>query len=833
MKKKLFSILIYILIIQCQVPKEKNIDIKFTIDVFDVAKNQMEVTFELTNSSDEIWKGGDWSLHWNQFSGSLQQSTLPEGIEIIPTKNSQYWQLNFDSSFTLKPGSSLKFSGIQKGIMRRLVMGPVGFFIHNSNNNQLHDLNSEIFWKNAEGLELLNIPSAAERYLSYEGISTLPKDSLHWVIPTPQKIKLQNIYRDLPDSLSIDFGEFNLNTDFLIRFLQKGLMLPIVENKKGSGIKIEKTRKIEKESYQLDISEKTILLKASDFEGVFYGLVSLHQILYSCQKEEKGIPLLKINDSPRFQHRGFMLDLSRNFFPKEKILEILDYMAYYKLNRLDLRLFDDEGWRLEIPGLKELTEISSKRGFTINEKDKLFPMYGSGSGKRISPGNGFLSRKDFVEILKIAEKRNITVIPQISFPSHARSAVIAMKARYENFIEQGNIEAANEFRLHDPNDNSEYTSAQLFKDNTICICQPSAFRFFDKIFKEIKAMYTEANLPMKTFNIGADELPFGVWMKSPLCNELLQKSSEINSFQELYNSSVKRINETITASGARMAGWEDVLLIHSEKSQSEIEVNKNLINLDFIPSVWNNTWGEGREDMIYKLANLGFKSIMSNSSAFYFDMADDKDMENSGLNWSGYVSYKDSWGTEPLNVFANKVKLKSLGIREAELKDKVFLNKNKRSNFLGIQSQLWTETATDSYNFDRMLMPNMIVFSERAWSPKEKWLEKASAREQEDLQNISWNLFVNTIGQRHMPMLSSLNEELLFDLPKPGGIIEKGMLRVRQQFPGLKVRYTLDGDEPDENDTLYEIPTKVNQSDQVVIRVFDNNGRGGNPIIIR
>jgi len=127
----------------------------------------------------------------------------------------------------------------------------------------------------------------------------------------------------------------------------------------------------------------------------------------------------------------------------------------------------------------------------------------------------------------------------------------------------------------------------------------------------------------------------------------------------------------------------------------------------------------------------------------------------------------------------------------------------------------------------------MIIFSERAWSSKEKWLEKDSAREQEDQQNISWNLFVNTIGQRHMPMLSNLSEGLLFDLPKPGGIIEKGMLRVRQQFPGLKVRYTLDGNEPDENDTLYEIPTKVNQSDQVVIRVFDNNGRGGNPIIIR
>ena len=68
---------------------------------------------------------------------------------------------------------------------------------------------------------------------------------------------------------------------------------------------------------------------------------------------------------------------------------------------------------------------------------------------------------------------------------------------------------------------------------------------------------------------------------------------------------VKRINKTIVSNGARMAGWEDVLLIHSEKSQSEIDINKNLLDIDFIPSVWNNTWGEGREDMIYKLSNIG------------------------------------------------------------------------------------------------------------------------------------------------------------------------------------------------------------------------------------
>ena len=833
MKTYFLTSLAFILLIQCQIPKKNYPDLKFIINNFDIANNQMEVSFELTNNTKNTWQGGKWSLHWNQFSGSLQQSTLPKGIKIIPTKNSQYWQLNFDSSFTLKPGASLKFSAIQKGIMRRLVMGPVGFFIHDSNHNQLHDLSSDIHWENAKGIETLNIPSAAERYLSYEGITSLPKNRLHWVLPSPQNIQLQNVYIDFPNSLSIDFGEFNSNTDFLISFLQKGLMLSIIEGEKGFGIKVEKNKKLGKESYQLDISKESISIKVSDSKGLFYGLVSLHQILYTSQKEENGIPLLKIKDSPRFDHRGFMLDLSRNFFPKEKILQILEFMAYYKLNTLDLRLFDDEGWRLEIPGLQELTQIGSKRGFTIDEKDQLFPMYGSGSGKKMSYGNGFLSRKDFVEILKAASKRNIRVIPQISFPSHARSAVISMKARYENFLEQGNIKAANEFRLHDPNDISEYTSAQLFKDNTICICQPSAFRFFDKIFSEIKAMYSEVNLPMKTFNIGADELPFGVWTKSPLCNELLEKSKEINSFQDLYNYSVKRLNQTISASGSRMAGWEDVLLKHSAKSQSEIEVNKDLINLDFIPCVWNNTWGDGREDMIYKLVNLGFQSIMSNSSAFYFDMTDDKDMENPGLNWSGYVGYKDSWGTEPLNVFANKVKLRSLGIKEVDLKNKVSLNENSHSNFLGIQSQLWTETATSENNFDRMLMPNMIVFSERAWSSREEWLDETSAIKQEPLLNISWNVFVNTVGQRHMPMLSNIYNRLLFDLPKAGGIVEKGILQIRQQFPGLQVRYTLDGSEPEKKDLLYIKPIKVNYSDQIVIRVFDNNGRGGNSIKIK
>ena len=833
MKNFLFLVFISTFLIQCKPKEKKTSKIQFHINNFDFNNDQMEVTFELVNNSNQIWEEGKWELNWNQFSGDIDKKSLPNGIKLIPTKNIQYYRLSFGDSFSISPGDKFSFSAIQKGIMKRLVMGPVGFFVHDQKNGKFHDLESKIIWQNAKGLESLNIPSAADRFLKYEGIKTLPKEELHWVIPTPSKIILQDQKFGFPKSLNIDFGNFKNDHEFLKNYLQKGLSIDIKYTDEPSQIIVNRDSKLDEETYHLKIDKDIIRISVSNYKGLLYSFSSLRQILYNAQIEKKDIPLLYIEDAPRFKHRGFMLDLSRNFYPKNKILQILELMTHYKLNILDLRLSDDEGWRIEIPGLEELTDIGGKRGFTLNERDRLIPMYGSGSGENNSPGNGYLSRDDFIEIIKEATKRNIEVIPQISFPSHARAAIIAMEARYYKFLEKGDLVSANQYRLHDPDDKSEYTSAQLFKDNVICICRPSAFKFFEKVFIEIKAMYDSASVPMRIFNIGADEVPHGSWRKSPLCNTLISQSPGLSTFQSLYDASVKKLNRIISDSGAKMSGWEDVLLVLSEKSQSEIRINKNLIDLNFIPLVWNNTWGDGREDMIYKLSNQGFKSVMSNSSAFYFDMTDDKDIESGGLNWSGYVDYQDTWGTEPLNVFANKVKLKELNADENKLVKYKKLKKNSVSNFLGIQSQLWTETATDSYQFDRMLMPNLIVFSERAWSSKETWLDEITAKKQKPLLLKSWNRFVNTIGQRHLRYISDNYKEINFDLPKPGAIIDNFTLKARQQFPGLEIRYTLNGKKPSVTDHLYTSPVKIKSNDQVILRVFDSNGRGGNSIKIQ
>lgn len=279
-----------------------------------------------------------------------------------------------------------------------------------------------------------------------------------------------------------------------------------------------------------------------------------------------------------------------------------------------------------------------------------------------------------------------------------------------------------------------------------------------------------------------------------------------------------------------MAGWEDILLDHSEKSQGETQIASETLDFEVIPYVWNTSWGEGREDMIYKMANAGFTPIMSNSSAFYFDMTDDKDIENYGLNWSGYVDYYDTWAIDPLNVFSNLTLTEKHGLTSSYIAERVRLNPEKRANFLGIQGQLWTETAFNEDILDELLMPNLIVFSERAWASSPEWHQEADAMMQKEWSLSDWNIFSNTLGQRLLPLISHWYPTLNYHLPKPGAKIIEGKWQVRSPFPGLEVHYNFTDREPSVTDPIYTSAIDSTNAPQLHLRVFAPNGRGGRPI---
>ena len=457
-------------------------------------------------------------------------------------------------------------------------------------------------------------------------------------------------------------------------------------------------------------------------------------------------------------------------------------------------------------------------------------MYGSGANGG-ETGNGYINRQEFINLLKYAHQRAIKVMPQISFPSHARAAIKAMDYRNENLQAKMIKNEIKSYQLSDPNDLSKYRSAQNYDDNIINICQESAYHFYEKVIDEIMAMYEEAGVPIDLFSIGADELPFGVWTASPICQDFIANNTlGISNVNDLYLYNLKRLKSILEERNLVMAGWEDILLDHSEKSQEETKIKSEHFNYEVIPFVWNNSWGEGREDMIYKFANLGFKTVMSNSSAFYFDMTDNKDMENFGLNWSGYVDYKDAWGTDPENVFNNYSLNKKHGITPQYIDQMEKLQFDKKINLMGVQSQLWTETVRSVSIFDELLLPNLTVFSERAWAARPNWMSMKRSDEQVKAMNLDWNLFVNMLGQRSLPLLNSIYGEIGYDLPKPGAIIENEMLKVSTSFPGLRVRYTTNGNVPNNNDKLYLKPIPIDKNSNIVLRTFDISGRGGRAI---
>jgi hexosaminidase len=235
--------------------------------------------------------------------------------------------------------------------------------------------------------------------------------------------------------------ELKNEADFLVSAIEKntGLKLQIAEGKSSGGNSIElktaeiKVNGIVKEAYQLKVSLKEgIRISGSDAAGVFYGIQSLLSLLPGNSTQNEAIVLSEvlINDAPRFGFRGFLLDVSRNFQKKEAVLKLIDLLSFYKINALNFRMTEDEGWRLEIKGLPELTEVGAKRGHTLDDASFLPPSFGSGpfTDAENNHGTGFYTRADFIEILKYANQRHVQIVPEICFPSHARAAIKPWKS---------------------------------------------------------------------------------------------------------------------------------------------------------------------------------------------------------------------------------------------------------------------------------------------------------------------------------------------------------------------------------------------------------------------
>ena len=807
-----------------------NDKVNIIYEIKEYRDSRFDVNFTINNTS-SIDLNSPWSLHWNQQSSLVDDQSVPENVIYNYVAGQYYNILTFGKDYILAKDSSFSIDLSQRGIVRRQSDLPVGGFI--VSNDDILDVEFDYVWKNAKGIEKLNAPTSVDRYNEYISNSLLDKSDLDYIIPTPSNFIINDGEVEILNNYSIVIDQnFNLSEQ-LINSVFDGIVNIDFDNTNEviSRITVDLDESIDAESYQLSVSDGGISISSADSAGALYALQSLKQIFLISKLENAPLKFIEINDSPKFSYRGMLLDISRNFYGPNKIKQIIDYLSFFKINYLDFRLTDDEGWRLEIPGLEELVEVGSKRAYTKDEFENLIPMYGSGPDTN-STGSGYLSRSDYVDILKYARERNISVIPQISVPSHMRSAIVSMNARYQKYMEMGNQVEAEKYLLIDPDDKSEYYSAQGFTDNIMNICRESSFTFYEKVIDEIYLMYKDAGIEMAKFGVAADELPYGAWQKSPMCDKFMSENSISGDYNALYELMQRRIYSKISSYGATMTGWDDILLKLTEKNQSETQIKDFFKDDDILLFVWKNDWGEGRQDMIYKYANLGYKTIMSNSSAFYFDMVDDKDLDNIGLSWSGYANYKDMWTVDVFDVFNDLYGVEKNNISREYIDNSVKLDEDKKDNIIGVQSQIWSETIRNEGILDYMFMPNIIVFSQKAWSHDNSWMDTSNNDSKREKIENEWNKFANNIGQRVLPMVDNIFGGLAYDLPKPGGIVANDTLYANTVFPGLNIKYTLDGSNPEFSSETFTSPIKINEGDIINLRLFDNTGRGGNSIIV-
>ncbi|WP_437970501.1 family 20 glycosylhydrolase [Sorangium sp. So ce260] len=594
------------------------------------------------------------------------------------------------------------------------------------------------------------------------------------------------------------------------------------------------------EAYRLTVTEEGVEIVGSDAAGVFYGIQSLRALApveaYRAAQPEIAIGAVTVEDAPRFAYRGMHLDVARNFQRKEAVLKLLDVMAFYKLNRFHFHLTDDEGFRLEVSGLPELTEVGARRGHTLDDGDQLVPSFGSGPDPEspASSGSGHYTRAEFVEILRYAKARHIEVIPAIDMPGHARAAVKAMAARHARLAAEGDLEKAEEFLLGDLEDASQYMSVQMWHDNVMNPCRESTYRFVQAVVDDIVAMYAEAGAPLTTFHTGGDEVPEGVWEQSPSCQALLAEAQEgVDSVDDLASHFLRKVSAILSSHDLVTGGWEEIALRKVQvEGGVDKEANPEFLSSNFRPYVWNNVWGWGDEDNGYKLANAGYPVVLSNATNLYFDLAYDKDPSEPGYYWAGFVDTRKPYEFVPFDVYrsAHADRMGNPIDQAAMFQDHVKLTDAGRANILGIQGQLWGENAKGQGAMEYLIFPKLIGLAERAWAPDPAWAAEDDGATRASLLAEAWNRFANSLGQRELPRLDHLGGGVDYRLPLPGARIEDGRLVANVAFPGLQIRYTTDGAEPDAASAVYSGPVAV--SGVVKLRTFDTRGRGSRTSVL-
>lgn len=476
----------------------------------------------------------------------------------------------------------------------------------------------------------------------------------------------------MPKAVVKGAGQFQLNSNTIIGMnnssllpqanylqteLQKanGIAIAVDQNEVKALIDLQLVKRDEPSgSYTLRIEANKITIISSGNDGVFYGIVSLLQLIKTQPVGTAvNLPVCEINDSPRFQWRGFMLDESRHFFGKEKVKQLLDWMAFYKLNKFHWHLTDVDSWRIEIKKYPKLTSV----GGIGNKTDTLAPAK-------------YYTQDEIKEVVAYAADRFITVVPEIDMPGHATAANRAYPeysggstVRYPNFT----FDPANE----------------------------KTYQFLGDILKETNALF-----PSGMIHLGGDEVALGIqaWAGRPAIMDMMAKN-KFDDLSDLEHYFFKRMADSVTRMDDKVLCWDEAV-------EADLPANKTIV-------FW---WRQNVPSQLRLAINKKYQVVLCPRLPFYFDFLQDKN-HVSGRKWNASFNSVSSVYNFPYKEFpADELQSgQILGI-QANLWTELVVTE-KRLDFMvfprmaALSEAAWTDSAAkDEASFNERLKADFLLY---------------------------------------------------------------------------------------------------------------------------
>ena len=449
------------------------------------------------------------------------------------------------------------------------------------------------------------------------------------------------------------------------------------ELQEATGIKVSSTQKEAKariildlnpqlpaEAYKLNVSKKQVRIEASRPAGFYYALQTLKQLMprnvmagvATSDHSQWSLPSVEIEDAPRFEWRGFMLDEGRHFFGKDEIKRVIDMMAIYKMNRFHWHLTEDQGWRIEIKKYPKLTETGAWRNSKVLAYGDVKP-----DGERYG---GFYTQKDIKEIVAYAKKKFIEIIPEIDIPGHSQAAVAAYP----------------EFLACDPENKHEVWLQQGISTDVINVANPKAMQFAKEVIDELTELF-----PFNYIHLGGDECPTRKWQKNDECKKLLSEIGSSN-FRDLQIYFYKQLKDYIATKPAdqqrQLIFWNEVL--HG---------NTSILGNDITIMAWI-----GANAAAKQAAKQGMNTILSPQIPYYINRKQSK-LPTEPMS--------QGHGTETVETVYNYQPLKDV---DAAL----------QPYYKGVQANFWTEWVTEPSVLEYLMLPRLAAVAEAGWTPQEK-----------------------------------------------------------------------------------------------------------------